>query len=403
MRSSKIALALLGLVLAPLASMAQVNGGRGPMYVRSAWTLPPGHLTVYGHARIFGQVSNVNLSDLSAYTIWDAQGSLNFNYGLNRRIELNFAPIVYQDTNRGGKGYHFIDDLFLRVKVGAFGTPGSALSYGLEMASRLPTAARHNLVFEPYATGRAGFGATGILSYARDPLYPDAAFNMHFNLGYWNHNDVGQKLSDLEPTVDLVRVGNMTQELLYGAAVVLPSDRFDLRLELYGTAFLQKPPVTAYSRESMAYLSPGISYKPYRWMSLDCSIDLRVAGEKDQTTYGAVGQISDMPNYATWRLNLGMKVTVLPKSLYSISERDILMKRAESRRELFEQIIREQRETESAEAELERIKDERRKAERELSRLRQILEGEATHQQDSGRENSQNGYDRPKEETPPQQ
>jgi chromosome segregation ATPase len=83
-----------------------------------------------------------------------------------------------------------------------------------------------------------------------------------------------------------------------------------------------------------------------------------------------------IPNYSTWRINLGAKFTLLPTSVYHTSERDILMQKAESRRELFEQIIRERRETESAEEELERIRDERRKAEQELERLRKILEGE---------------------------
>ena len=406
MKNRKLTLALWGLIFtASMPCIAQVNGGRGPMYVRSAWVLDPGHFTVYGHTRTFGKVSNVDVSNVSAVTYWDVQGSLNFNYGLSRRFELGFTPIVYQDNNRGGKGYNFLDDLFLRLKIGSLGSKGSTLSYGLELGTRFPTAAKHNLVFEPYAAGKVGFGATGIVSYARDPFYPDLGLNLHFNLGYWNHNDVGEKLSDRDPSVDSVRVTSMTQELLYGVAWVLPSDRIDLRLELSGNVFIQKPPVTAYSRENVAYISPGIAYKPYRWMSLDCSLDLRVAGGKDETLYGAnsVGQIPDLPNYASWRLNLGMKVTVLPTSLYAFSERDILLKKAESRRELFEQIIKEQRETESAEAELERIKEERRKAERELVRLQQILEGEAKqHQQDEAESDSHNGHDNQREETPPQ-
>ena len=84
-----------------------------------------------------------------------------------------------------------------------------------------------------------------------------------------------------------------------------------------------------------------------------------------------------MPNYPTWRINMGLRVTLLPTTAYKVSEKDILMRKAQNRRELFEQIIKEQRETESAEEELERIKNERRKAERELERLRRILEGEA--------------------------
>ncbi|MCH7755622.1 hypothetical protein IH970_10945 [candidate division KSB1 bacterium] len=61
--------------------------------------------------------------------------------------------------------------------------------------------------------------------------------------------------------------------------------------------------------------------------------------------------------------------------MYRPNQRDVLLQKAENRRELFEKIIREQRATESAEAELERIKAERVRAEKELARLRRILEG----------------------------
>jgi len=54
---------------------------------------------------------------------------------------------------------------------------------------------------------------------------------------------------------------------------------------------------------------------------------------------------------------------------------DVLLQKAKNRRKLFEKIIQEQRVTESAEAELERIKAERVRAEKELERLRRILEG----------------------------
>jgi hypothetical protein len=125
-------------------------------------------------------------------------------------------------------------------------------------------------------------------------------------------------------------------------------------------------------------------------MTMQLNADIRVTNAADQTNYPGVSNLSNLPNYANWRITLGTKITILPTSLYAISERDILMKKAESRRELFEQIIKEQRETESAEEELERIKDERRKAERELERLRRILEGEAERQKaEQGNGNSE--------------
>lgn len=386
--------ALAALILAGTTGFAgaQQNGGRGLTYVKSAWNIDPGYLILYAHTRFFGKVSNINLAQsiTSAVTFWDVQGGLSFNYGISDHFELVFNPIVYQDNHKGGKGYNLIDDMFLSLKIGSFGSKGGSLRYGIDLSTRFPTAKKHNIAFEPYSAGKVSFGVNTRFSYARDPLYPDDGLSLHFNLGYWNHNDVGKQLSEFDPLQDTVRVKQTTQELMYGAGIVLPSDKFDFSLELYGSSFIQQPPITAYSRENVAFLAPKIRYKAYRWLSIDMSLDLRLSSNKDETDYTFVYNIPDVPNYPAWRLSLGTRWTLLPTRVYSTSERDILMRKAETRRELFEQIIREQRETEAAEEELERIKEERRKAERELARLRRILEGEAKRkQQEQGKGKNQ--------------
>lgn len=385
----------LGLCGQTTQAWSQINAGRGPLNVRSAWTLEPGYLTLSTYTRFFGKVSKFaqpGQLGTNAITVWDVQGGLSLNYGISKHFEASLLPILYQDTNRGGKGYNFLDDMFLFLKIGSFGSKGNSLSYGVNLGVRFPTAKEHNVLLEPYAADKTGFGINALASYARDPLYPEDAFSMHFNLGYWNHNDVGAKLTpgSIPNDKDTVRVLNMTQELSYGAALLFPFEKFDFRFEVHGWTFLQAPPVTAYSRESVTYVSPGVSYKPYRWMTMQLNADIRVTNSADKTNYPGVSKFASLPNYANWRITLNTKITILPTSLYAISERDILMKKAESRRELFEQIIKEQRETESAEEELERIKDERRKAERELERLRRILEGEAERQKaEQGNGNSE--------------
>ncbi len=378
---------------APVQAVSQVDAGRGLSYVRSAWNLDPGYLIMNAQTRFFGKVGQINLAQnlSSAVTFWDVQGSVAFNYGISEHFELAFAPIVYQDTQRGGKGYNLIDDILVTLKIGSLGRRGSSVKYGFDIGARFPSAKLHNIVFEPYSAGKVSFGFNGRLSYARDPLYPEDATSLHLNLGYWNHNDVGEQLTDIDPLVDTVRVLQPTQELRYGAGVILPTEKFDFSLELFGNIFLQKPPETAYSRENVAYISPKVRYKPYRWLSLDMAFDVRIAGSKDETNYSLPGvrRIPDMPNYPSWRMTLGTRITLLPTNVYSLTERDILMRKAETRRELFEKIIREQRETEAAEEELERIKEERRKAERELERLRRILEGEAKRKQQKDQKKQQ--------------
>lgn len=366
--------------LLPSVYATGLNGGNGLTYIKSAWNLKPGYLTLYGRTRFFGKVAS--LEQATAVTYWDVQGAFSINYGISDHIELAISPVMYQDTHKGKSGYNFPDDLFLGVKFGSYNLQGTSLIWAVSLDSRFPTAKYHNIPFEPYSAGTIEWGFTGMLTYSRDPLYPVDNLNIHANLGYVNHNDVGQKLSQSTN----LSVTNMSQQLFYGIGMKIPSSEFDFSIELYGNKFLQKPPKgTAYSVEDYIYMTPGVSFRAYRWLTLSFATDLRLTPDNDETIYGYVGQIKDMPNYPGWRINLGMSITLLPTSVYKLSDKDILMRKAESRRELFEQIIKEQRETESAEEELERIKEERRKAERELERLRRILEGDLKKKKEDGK------------------
>ncbi len=378
MQRSKFFTATLLAVILGFASLAAAqpnfNGGKGLTYVTSAWTLDPGYLTVTGFTRSFGKVGNFATG---AVTIWDVSGRVSLNYGLSRHFELVVAPQVYQDTNRGGSGVNLPSDLFVQVKVGSFSSPGSSLAYGALLSTRFPLGKTQNIPFEPYTTQKFSWGVGGMMTYSRDPLYPEEGTSVHVNLGYWNHNDVGAELAAGGPPQ--TKPGTMSQEILYGVGVRVPKDVFDISAELYGNVFIQTPPTAAYSRENYLYFTPSVTYKPIRWFAFNFGVDIRLLEGEDTTDYTYVSRTlpGSQPNYGSWRVNLGAKFTLLPTSVYKTDERDILMQKAETRRELFEQIIKEQRETEAAESELERIKAERIRAEKELERLRRILEGRA--------------------------
>lgn len=358
-----------------------INGGKGLPHTRAAWVSNVGHLTVLTHTRFWGQVHQINNQALglkTAITVWDVQGLVSLDYGLGKHFGLNVTPIAFQDDQSEYGQYPW--DTFIGLKIGSFGSKISSLSYGVQLNARFPSGEVHNIKFEDYNTSTVSFGFTGLLSYALDPLYPEDALNMHFNLGYINHNDVGEVLSPYKGDQGS-NVLHQSQQGIYGLGIILPTESFDYGLELYGNYWLQKPPAAAAGRESYMYMNASIKYKPYRWCNFILSGEYRMTSNKEETI-GPRAVPDNLPNYATWRINLGAQFTLLPTSVFRTSEREILMQRAENRRELFEQIIKERRETESAEEELERIREERRKAERELERLRKILEGQSTRSQD---------------------
>ncbi|RMF57879.1 MAG: hypothetical protein D6743_18370 [Calditrichaeota bacterium] len=390
-------LATLFILPGRLKAQLYFDGGRGLTYVQSAWTVDKGVLMFSAHSRAFGKVAN--FTDQS-FTIWTVSGMLNFNYGLGRHVEISAAPRVYQDTNSPTSSSNTPDDVFLSVKLGSFNSPGSSMSYGVTLSTRIPTGKTHNIPFEPYAADRVGFGFMGLATYSKDPLYPDQALNIHLNVGYWNHNDVGVKVTNrggpnAEPR-------SMTQELLYALGLKAPSKSFDFTAELFGNAFLQSPPPAVFSRESYLYFSPGVTYKPYRWFKLSFGVDVRMLDSSDKTLYqpaagGVLRTLPDsQPNYPAWRLRFSTKFNILPTGPYRRNRRRLLLEKARKRRDLFEQLLKDQEDTESAEAELERIRAERIKAEQELERLRQILQGELQNSESQKGQKAEEGSDQEK-------
>lgn len=377
MRELKTSLALI-LLLSTASFAYQNNGGRGLMYIHSAKVLKSGYVEMYAHTRFFGKVGRTDPLTgkvRKAVTYWDVQGSVSFNFGISKYFEFSLSPIVYQDTHKGERGYNLPDDLFLRLKLGSLGGDNASMQYGFLLMGRIPTAKYHNIVFEPYSAGTVEAGVMGLISYFQDPLAPYDALNMHFNLGYLFHNDAGKKLTDIPN--DTISVSTISSEFLFGAGFRIPTRRWDFSLEFYGNAFAQKPPETAFARENYLYVCPGVTYKAYRWMSLDMSVDIRLTPDNDETNLNfSRPPAAELPsNYPDWRVNLGMKLILLPTSVYKMSEAEAIIRAAEARKRLFEEIIKEQKETEAAEKELQRIKEERIKAEKELERLRRLIEG----------------------------
>ena len=359
----------LSLLLFSIAHGFGINGGKGLTHVKSAWNLKSGYLTLSSKSYSFGKAN-----DNPPVAYWDIQSAISLNLGISDHIELAISPVIYQDTQKGEKGYNIPDDLFVGLKFGSYLISGSSLSWGVSLDTRLPTGKYHNLFFEPYSAGKVEWGFTGMFSYSKDPQFPDESITVDFNFGYLNHNDIGQKLTGSSD--DPYAVSFMTQELRYAIGVKIPSPSFDFSFEIFGNGFIQKLPVTAYGNEYHQYLTPAISYKPYNWLTISVGADFRLSTDIDETSYQYVKKPvpEEFPNYPGWRVHFGFKIVLLPIKIYKVNNKQILIERAAGRNKLFEQIIKEQRETESAEEELEKIKTERKKSEIELERLRRILE-----------------------------
>jgi len=366
------------------------QGGRGLFYINAARTLPKGYLQFYTGLRYFGKIASFG-ADEGAYTMWNVQGFASLNFGISSHMELAISPILYQDTHGEGGNIldgsgNFPDDLFITLKLGSYGALESPFLFGGHLHVRIPTASRHNVLYESYSAGTVEVGVMGLVSYYSNLVFPDEGWSLHGNIGYVNHNDVGENLT-ADMGYDRLDLSNpvpqaMSSEMLIGAGLYYPAGGFDFSLEFNSRFFLTKPPETAYSREFVSYLTSGVYYKPYRWLTVEMGFDVRLFSGENTTVYYPTTKLpspphKEFPNYPSWRGTLGLKIAILPTSGFASQEKNLLKQKVVDRQEILDRIMKGQQDTKGAEDELARIRSEREKLEAEMKRLRKLLEEES--------------------------
>jgi hypothetical protein len=372
---------LTGCIFAAGPALAQglfPMGGRGLSSLNAAWVQDRGQFSIHAMTAAYYQTAklpNQTGPNPEFTTYWDTQGGLATHYSFNRRMEVTLAQTLYQDTHRDAKGANIPDDLYFAAKFGSYGGLRSRMRWGFMTSARFPLAKHHNVILEPYSAGRMEFGLLGLMSYSKDVLIPENAFNAHLNFGFWHHNDTGRYLVGTK--LDTFAVLDPSRALLWGAGMAIPSHQFDFTFEVFGRNFLKRPPVTAYSREDFAYFTPGVTYHPIHWASLNVAFDVRIS-PNHQSTQDLVGfgQVNAaLPSYPSWRVRFGaasLESTAAAAGTEAAfrQRRRSLGADAQKSRETTE---RRKRKTETAEEELTQIRSERKRMEAMLTRLRNLL------------------------------
>lgn len=369
------------------------QGNRGPLYLTSAWNLVKGDLSFHANSRFYfnNKTFSYSNSPTTAVTFWDIQGGLNLYYGLGKHFQIGLTQILYQDNHKGGKGYNFPDDLFLKMKFGSLLGQAGLFDLGVNVLTRIPVAQYHNLQLEPYSAGRLEFGIIGLLSYSRDQINHEDGFNAHANLGIIDHNDNGIKLN-VSSYPEYVNTKN-SREIYGGLAVIVPTTRFDFSFELYGNYNINKPPPTAYSRHNYLYISPGVTYKPFYWLSLCFGFDFRMTPNHPAGSGLVQNTMSNvLPTYPTWRVNFSLKMNLTSKIKGRFETKEpinssVVETEKNGKKDVIKDIAEERKQIENAEAELEKIRSEREKMDDILKRLRKALEIKETTEKKKDKEN----------------
>jgi hypothetical protein len=366
---------------------AQLTGGYGLLYTQKAQLLAPGELCLTIHSRGYFKVIPKHTTSGGAsragFTLYDATGAVSNNFGFSRHLEFGLTAILYQDLNLsqemvGNKLYQeqIPDDFILRMKFGGWEVPikASMLQFAIDLDYRLRTAYIHDIdtYLEPYSSSAMEPGINFLFSYYLNSFYPDESHQVHLNLGYLNHNDSG--------------IGNglfnSGQEFLYSVGYVYPTLLLDIHGELHGTHFIEPAPETAFSREDYLYVTPGITYKPFFGFNIQFAIEWELLNKKN-TTIDRVIPPNYPANYAPWRVNTNFIIyptttffsrPTFAKVSKEAKYRERLMERAGmDRQSLFRWVTDEDLGKEYIDLELEKIRQERKRAEQELEKLKQEL------------------------------
>ncbi|MBN2000548.1 hypothetical protein JW935_23570 [candidate division KSB1 bacterium] len=371
------------LIFTSLAFSSPLGHGAGPVNVSPAWTITKGSLFVRTWSRLYLKDQVITRNGVSSAEMHsNVQAGLGCFYGFTPHLELGLAQIFYQDTNKPPKANNFPDDLFFRLKLGSLGLKKSAIRFGVQFDLRLPTAQVHNIPLESYSSSRMSYGFSGLFSIVSNTFQPDSGVTITANIGTYNHWDLGTKLTTFDHDSLMVRANS--RELVYGVSFVNVVNKFSYFAEVYGRAFLQRPPPTAYTRETTVYFSPGVSYQTNEWLRFRCSLDLLILGIKDLSKYSddpkeptaLVRAWHNAPNMSTWRITMGARITLKRGKIDKRVKRD--KARATYRlnghdEDLYVEIAQEKRKAESAEYELDRIRAERKRMEDLIERLQTML------------------------------
>ena len=222
-----------------------------------------------------------------------------------------------------------------------------------------------------------------VIIFYLDPYLPERSFNLHFNMGYWNHNESGSEIYKYHGNFaghlkgEKLKATRSSQDFRMALAAVFPSELFDFRMELSGILYLTKPNTFVYSAEEWVFFSPSIRYKPLDWISMDLGADFRISPKDRQVTTDEIPNIASsvgMPgNYPSWKIHLGLNLGFNLSGKSTFQAEDYARKKAKQRVELFETVVKEEEKAQKVQEEIESLRRVRKEAEEEIEKIKEQL------------------------------
>ncbi len=355
----------------------QFSGGHGLFFTQSPLNYETGQLSMNVYTRGFMQREP---------RITHGSMAMTAEFGFTNRFEVGISLIAYQTVHYGSdpvaQGANMVPgNTRFRAKWGGFnfnmGEKKIYNAYSIMIDYR--TGKQYNIYLEPYQDYAISGRIDTYFGYYWRPMSIAESPALYFNIGYINYND-------------FETITGSAQGLPIAIGFTKPNIKKAYSLELHGDFFLKRPTENKYSRENYLYLTPGYKYNMYLGLSFGFSLDVLVYTEKEKSNYD-LG--SGFPQYPPWRLNFKLGFTPstafyqIPtfekptketirqysgtpgaREFQTLSARRTIT----DKKSLFEWVVDENQGAQYIDLELEKIREERKRAEKELLKLKNEIE-----------------------------
>jgi len=364
-----VAVCVLFSGLAQRADAITYYGGNGLVRVMSANNVYPGDLWIS---------SNLYYGSTSGTLVYrDGTYAVSLLYGIKQYLEVGVNQTVYQDRALSGEG-PAVGPLRISVKGVIPRWAPSAFNLGAQFFTSIPVGKAYNVEYESYISPKISFGGMGIFTIDSNPVDLRRSRRIHFNFGFVYHND----------KAEFGGQDNTTQYLI-GLGFQFPiSNATMFFTEISGEYFIRANPKIIVSKEAGGAasdyfrLTPGVRHQ-FRGFILQTGFEIR------PNSVAKFPEFDNQPLYPRWKffLNLqfrlmegipptyrrGKNLRISGRSYYEYGRsgttdaRGIgagVIQNVEERQELLDQI----------EKDLQEIREQRIKAQRELEELKKSLE-----------------------------
>ena len=349
-------------------------GGNGLVRVQSANNVYRGQL--------WGTINMDYTQSSGAFTFRDGTGAINVLYGVRQYFEIGFNQTIYQDRAFTGTG-PALGPLRVSLKGALPTSAPSSINFGGQILFSIPIGAASNVEWESYTAPSTSIGGMIILSYDSNPIDLNRSRRLHINAGFIYHNDKNAyELTGSDKTPP------NTSQAIFGAGLQVPlRENIHFFTEFTGEYFIDINPYTLIASEgskisTYVRLTPGLRYQ-LRQFYVMYGLELRAFSSGQYTTF------ENQSIYPRWRaiINLqyrifegvpptyrhGRSMRISGSSYYQYGRGGDLdplgighgvIQNLEERQELLDRV----------EEELEDIRQQRIKAQRELEEMKKSME-----------------------------